>query len=741
MIASCDTFLPSIISALSLACWRPAVRYVGMVAHLASMYTTSRIDPLLKLAVLGNASAAVKIQLRKNLDLNARDDAGQTLLMVAAAKGHADICSILVDAGADILATDRASRNAIIIAREAGFLSLAIFLENRVSHIATNGSSDPNLPIYVNNEIPDAQFVIEPSEWEADEPSSLPESNNSPLNAVVADQLKISNFVPVDTSEDWADVRIKLPDLPRRKKRKARFSKHQKSKIFRLFCDGIRNGCLPLWRIETTISEINGEHDELLQSKIQIVLDDLGVGIEEHDYWNWYSSQNRTPLSKDEMRLARTALRFFNNLANPRLDPLDLYYQEIKLNRLLTHEEEIQLGDAKENAIEDAVTAISQTKAAIAEILRAADLVAIGKMPLKHISLSSSSSETDRSDTIKTAATVDSSQDGFATPRRAATFSEFSQLILAIKSYVAEWPPAKPRELRVLLCGLHLSWHFISEMSKKVQSFNDSSGEPSALEAAVRNGQNARSRLAVSNLRLVISIAKSFWHHGFPISDLIQEGSIGLLRAIDRYDHRLGFRFSTYATWWIRQFMQRAIYDQSRLIRIPVFLIDLIRKVQRVAEKTDGTADTWKIAAYLGVPVENIERAFQARRDIISLNAVFDPNNTNLVIMQMAESNADDLFTQQCIREYITNIICDLSPRDRNVLCLRFGIGEEREHTLEEIGIRFNVTRERIRQIEKRALMKLSESPSTRSLRDCLDGYTNVNNGPSHAHSEDTNDS
>jgi RNA polymerase primary sigma factor len=709
-----------------------------MDVHLAKMSTTSRINPLLKLAVLGGVRSAVEIQLRREPDLNARDDTGRTLLMLAAAKGHAEISLLLLHAGADLLATDHAGRNAVSIARAAGFSSLASLLEGRLPNSGNNASADAHLIEPGFPKTADAESGIQPSEWEADEPPPMPPSDDSCLGAAVAQQLEISYFVPVDTAEDWADVRIKLPDITRRRRRRARFAKHQTRAVSRLFREGVREGCVPRWRLDETILEINGEYNEVLQVQLRVVLDDLGVVIDEYDDWDWHSLRNGTKLTTHEKRLVRAAVHFFVDLASPRLDPLDLYYRDVSVSKFLSHEEEIELGEAKHHAIEAAMAAVAQSESALADLLHAADLVNLGEIPLRRISNPNSSLAADSSDSTETDASLEPSQDGFPATSLGTTIGEFSEIVLEIRRLVSEWPPAEPSELGELLRALHLSWGFISHLSKKDHQLGRASSEPCPLYAAVRKGNEARSRLAVSNLRLVISIAKSFWHHGFPLLDLIQEGNIGLLRAVDKYDHRLGFRFSTYATWWIRQFMQRAICDQSRLIRVPAHIADMIRRTERMSATLGGISDISTIAAHLGVSVEKVERALEARREILALDEGTTSDHTHLEFNQIDADSPEDLVMQSCLRDDISSLLVGLAPRDRDILRLRFGLDDEREHTLEEVGARFEVTRERIRQIEKRVLKNLSESPATQKLRDYLDEDTSVNNVPQFAEVEAT---
>jgi RNA polymerase primary sigma factor len=703
------------------------------------MSTKSRINPLLKMAVLGGVKSAVQIQLRREADVNARDDSGRTLLMLAAAKGHVEICSLLVDAGADLVATDDTGKDAITIARAFGFLDLVELLEKRLPHLREAMRTDIDIVESVSSRRADAEAQFEPSIWEEEEPPPTPPSDSSCVMVAHQQQNGISLFVPIDTAEDWADVKIKLPDIAQRRKRQSRFTKSQRSAVRRLFLQGLREGCVPQWKVDETAYQVNGDECEVFRGQLRVVLDDLGVCIDQYDDWDWYSSPNTRKSKRAETRLADAAVRFLIDLTSPQIDPLELYYRDVSTAHILSHDEEIELGKAKDQAIQDTLIAAAQSQRAVMEILRVADLVNLGEIALKRISYPNASADAENGDFTDKDPSSEPSQDRLSGNDRDTPSGDFYENIAAIRRLTSTWPPANSSEVMELLRALQLSWNFISELSKTLHRLDDARAECCPICTAVRKGMEARNRLAVSNLRLVVYMAKSFSHRGLPFLDLIQEGNTGLLKAIDKYDYRLGFRFSTYATWWIRQAIQRAICDQSRLIRVPVHVATMLRQVENMSARLAGTTDAVTIAAHLGVSPEKVERIQEAGREILSLDEGDILDNTHLGFSQVGSGDAEVM--QSFLQRDVGCLLDELPPRERKILRLRFGLEGEREHTLEEVGMRFKLTRERIRQIEKRAIKILLASNGTDKLRDYLDGDARGNGDPRSAELETADES
>ncbi len=282
---------------------------------------------------------------------------------------------------------------------------------------------------------------------------------------------------------------------------------------------------------------------------------------------------------------------------------------------------------------------------------------------------------------------------------------------------------------RTMVEGLEAKEVFDLLQETRGESGDDSplTAEELELRSKIRKGNAAKQRLAEANLRLVVSIAKRYVGRGMLFLDLIQEGNLGLIKAVEKFDYTKGYKFSTYATWWIRQAITRAIADQARTIRIPVHMVETINKVIRVSrqllQELGHDPSPEEISVEMDMPVEKVREILKIAQEPVSLETpIGEEEDSHLgdFIPDEDASEPSEAASFTLLKEQLVDVLATLTPREERVLKLRFGIEDGRTRTLEEVGKEFNVTRERIRQIEAKALRKLRHPSRSKKLKDFL---------------------
>ena len=570
--------------------------------------------------------------------------------------------------------------------------------------------------------------------WEAEEDQEPPEGDPTLSAAAFEIQSAITEHHPIDTSADWDDFEAFLPDratpLPRADDAEAR------ERLRLILLRAIREGSVPHTAIEDLTLGDDGEPDAEAGALLGMVINDLGAETDErleysapHESFEVFVSPDEEP---DEEDTVADALAFVDDLAGQCNEPLRIYQREFQREALLTAEAEVALGQAMERGIEKALDALAAWPSGVRAVLDAARAVASGSKPLRWMSSGPQVEPDAPSTDVDAGADADAdfelpaaegeapaseeqpdSQFGLeakASPDELAEFCASAELLsgLAVgeSKYTPEWEAC-----RGALAALGLGRGFLMELAD-----SGLSGEPEsalAFAQAVKAYRRARDQMASANLKLVFSIAKKYLFSGQPLDDLLQEGNIGLIKAVDRYDWRRGFKFSTYATWWIRQQVGRFVADKGKTIRLPVHVYEKTQRLAQAAhafELRHGHAPTLEeVAALVELPLHKVEALSRLGQEPLALRDL--PDIDGLIAV-----DAKDQFAvrdpMECVEdiqlgESVDYLLSTLKVKEENVLRMRFGIGIQESMTLEEVGVRLDVTRERIRQIEAKALRRL----------------------------------
>lgn len=695
------------------------------------------INPLLKMAALAGVQAAVRLHIQRGDDVNAIDDRGRSPLILAASRGHIETCRILLEAGADPHVLDNNGNDVLSVAKGTGKVGLVLLLREYMSTPPrTPYDEQPpsgGRPMEANAETVPDEEPFDLSAWEADAEAQPPPPDETCLAMASALQRDISAHIPIDTDEDWTDVDIDLPNIQRGRRRRSDLDDVDRDAARHLFLIGLHDGSVPRRRITELALGNDGEPDIVVEERLSLALGDLGVVIDEED-WEWHTPGATVLMDEDSERLANDALSFLSELTHQDNDPLRLYVKDIGTGSLLSREDEEALGRDMESGLGNAVTVVAGCASAIREILKVAGEIQLGEVPLGiMVDRDASRSEHDEIDDFTTeeeavgpeAPGEEEEADGGVAA--ASTLPpELSARIESIRQLLPGMPQADRDAMPDLLRGLGLSWGFLEHLRDVLRRSGTDPTAHKALSLALDQADSARRRMTEANLRLVISVAKRYGRRGLPFLDLIQEGNIGLMKAVEKFEYQRGFKFSTYATWWIRQAVTRAIADQARLVRVPVHMVATINQVERAREEieaaTGHSVDAQAIASRLSVPLEKVAKALRASRETVSLEApageVDGPTIGEILVAATPEPEAWAM--QGALRNELDRQLATLPPKETEVLRMRFGLGDSDDRTLEEIGHVYGVTRERIRQIEAQALRRLQHPSRANSLRPFL---------------------
>jgi len=779
------------------------------------------MNPLLRMAVQSGADKAVSLHLNKISDIDAVDEKGMTLLMLAALRGHSETCRILLEAGATPLLHNLDGLSAQCLAQANGHtetVSMICRFTVNVSEAPENyslsgsGSLPPDSHIEPNN--PD--FDIS-DEWDEEPESVIPENDPALFSRAVDVQYLLSSHQPEDLDEDWMDIHIDLPEFT---------WAHAKGYLLHdflqaeknLFLHGINSGRLVYWQIDA-MAELVEDEPDIYAENLQEVLNDLGIRIDRLscDYVHPCCLEE-LDLGDDEpeVQLVEDAIRFLWEKNNPAHDPYWFFMRDVRSFSLLAASEEIDLGRmADEGSCEI-------FKAAIVFPPAITELIAIVKAGGWNI-VSGSSDQSQSEDLIPEEGVYEITDchdscmyEELDTPdypgeeQRGELLNKIESISNSLAEVIRMNTVGKRdsdeciRQMQLIhdeLIGVRFSTVVLYKLMDVIQHYrrtlqqsvdririicismagmgqgtfqelfvgnetnldwcrNVMSGqaEPLASEIALHSNEildeqirllelekalfmplsefiklcdrlqagegklrHAHYRMTVSNLRLAHHIATKYRSSGLPLSDLVQEANIGLLKAVERFDYRRGFRFSTFATWWIRQSVTRAIADKSRSIRIPVHVVESLNKIKRAINELEaigsGAVTPEDIAELAELTLERVLKILKIPEDPLSIDALEEETPGFVESLPEREDSDPELEALEAdCSEMIDHVLATLKPKEEKVIRMRFGFGEEKAYTLEEIGQCFNVTRERIRQIEAKALINLRHPSRSKRL-------------------------
>lgn len=670
------------------------------------------------MAILAGVETAVRLHVRRGDDLDARDSNGMTPLMLAASRNKAAVCSLLLASGANPSLTDRSGKRALDIARAAGAMEAIAVLEPPPT------PDTAAVPIAAENVVDDTDLFDLPG-WEAEEDGPPPESDLALEESAKAIHETISGHVPIDTAEDWEDFEAFLPEhaepLPKAGDEEGR------TRIRRLLLRALREGGVPDREVGAVCANEDGSPNPEGEALLVRVLGDLGAEADERIEPEEIGDDGEE--NDQEAAELSAAMAFLDDLGSGRSEPLRLYVKEMNQRRLLTAAEEPALAREIEDSASSALDALAQWPEGVAAVVASAERVTSGVEDADEVSATSPEPSEDGTGEFGIGAedvSVDEA-DGADVPPRTGATGEFGGLVAEIARLARHAGKGGEGEksVREALAAANLSTSFLLVLADGAS--HDADGPAGRFAAALRRQAAARDRMAVSNLRLVLSIAKRYQGKGLPLDDLVQEGNIGLLRAVDGFDWRRGFRFSTYATWWIRQQITRSLADKARTIRMPVHVHDATLRMAREANEMEREIGRMPTAAALA------KRLSMSPKKVAALLArleepipLDEPDADGImpadwIVDESAKDPAVSAETKE-LAVALGEALAQLEPKAAEIMTLRFGLGDGEPRTLEETGEIFGVTRERIRQIESKSLKKLRHPTRSDQLRGFADG-------------------
>jgi len=665
------------------------------------------LNPLLRMAVMAGVVSVVRMRISQGDDADARDSSGMTPLMLAASKNWGCVCDALIEAGADMTLCDPAGRNALTIAKESK--------ASRAVEVLSAAMVRPEIEIESPCEAEDIDWLgtmLDGSDWstgvlgawEVEEKPVAPTGDSTIADEATAIHAAIAHHVPINHDEDWTEFDVTLPETATH----PIVAGELLDRIQSLLLQAMRSGRIPETELNRVCSDDEGDTEETerlvrgLLAEMDVLPDD-GCDILEHYCLG-------APDEQEEEELAEL-IAYAENLDPWRCDPARIYTKEMRASRLLTSEEEIALGKEMEQSLDLAVQALSAWPAGIEALAQCG-------------APADSDGDDDSQPNLSDTGDQDANEEVSTAPATLHVVdpdyeqNETDPELEALSEGIARDMQSDDLDEET---GLE---HHKLNPARLLRLADNSQNIPEAqiFCKAIERYSHGRQTMTVCNLRLVYSIVQRYQGHGLALDDLVQEGNIGLIKAVERFDWRRGYKFSTYATWWIRQSAHRALADKGRTIRLPVHLNEKVVEVLRAAkayELENATSpSSSKLAELLSEPEHKIATIRARMIEPVSLHEAKE-NGIYLedILSSSDATNPEVVAEQSSLESTIQHILSDMDKRSAAVIVSRFGLDGSDEKTLEEIGQMLHLTRERIRQIESKALRQLSHPSRIHALQ------------------------